>query len=233
VTPRAEALAPLVRDVVRTFEPLAEGVRFRLELAEDVTVLGDAAALRQVLINLLDNAVKYGPPDQVVTVGVLVQQAASASAGGVARARLGVEDEGTGIPAESRGRVFVPYVRLVRHQGAARGGSGIGLSVVRELVALHGGATWVEPAPGGGARFVGTLPLAESTPLERAPATSLGGPLAHEHHGARSPSSTALGAGTPQQQVGPEDANLHHPEPAARSTSAPGAGALPPSGATA
>jgi signal transduction histidine kinase len=213
VTPHAEALAPLVRDVVRAFGPLAEGVRFRLELAEDVTVMGDAAALRQVLINLLDNAVKYGPPEQVVTVGVDVQPGAPAFGGGEARARLWVDDEGTGVPAESRGRVFEPYVRLVRHQGAARGGSGIGLSVVRELVTLHGGATWVEPAPAGGARFVVTLPLVEPARLARTASPSLGGP--------------------PQEQDGPDGASLHHPDHAVRSTSAPGAGAHPPSGATA
>jgi signal transduction histidine kinase len=213
VTPRAEALAPLVRDVVRAFEPLAEGVRFRLELAEEVTVMGDAAALRQVLINLLDNAVKYGPPDQVVTVGIGVQ------GGGVARARLWVDDEGTGVPAESRGRVFEPYVRLVRHQGAARGGSGIGLSVVRELVALHGGATWVEPAPGGGARFVVTLPLAVERMSRGEEASTTG---------------EASSAGVPpQHQHAPASAEVHHPEPAVRSTSAPDEGVHPPSGATA
>ena len=197
VTPRPEALAPLVRDAVRAFAPLAEGVRFRLELAEDVTALADAGAVRQVLLNLLDNAVKYGSSEQTVTVGVDVLPGAPAFGGGAPRARIRVEDEGDGVPVEQRARVFEPYVRLVRHQGSARGGSGIGLAVVRELAALHGGAAWVEQAPGGGARFVVTLPLAEG-----GPGWGRGGDRL-EHGPSTAP---------------PPSAQVHHPEPAVRST---------------
>src|SRR6185503_21283979 len=109
-------------------------------------------ALRQVLLNLLDNAAKYGPAGQTITVG-------SEIAG--EHARIWVEDEGPGIPNEDRHRVWEPYVRLNREAESATGGSGIGLSVVRELVTLHGGRTRAESAPGGGARVVIELPLTQ------------------------------------------------------------------------
>ena len=121
----------------------------------------DRNALRQILLNLLDNAAKYGPSSQTITVGSQIVGD---------RARIWVEDEGPGIPREDRVRVWEPYVRLNRDAESSTGGSGIGLSVVRELVVLHGGRTRAESAPGGGARVVVELPLVqpespESTPL--------------------------------------------------------------------
>jgi signal transduction histidine kinase len=112
----------------------------------------DRDALRQILLNLLDNAVKYGPAGQTISVG-------SEIAGD--RARVWVEDQGPGIPRDERQRVWEPYVRLNREAESATGGSGIGLSVVRELVTLHGGRTRAESAPGGGARVVIELPLTQ------------------------------------------------------------------------
>jgi signal transduction histidine kinase len=78
--------------------------------------------------------------------------------------RLWVDDQGPGVPPRDRERIFAPFVRLARdrvardHGEASRPGSGLGLAVVRDLVALHGGRVWVEDAPGGGARFVVELP---------------------------------------------------------------------------
>src|SRR5262249_57235422 len=95
-------------------------------------------------------AVKYGPAGQTITVG-------SEVAGD--RARIWVEDQGPGIPHDDRVRVWEPYVRLKRDVESATGGSGIGLSVVRELVSMHGGRTRAESAPGGGARLVIEFPL--------------------------------------------------------------------------
>ena len=79
-------------------------------------------------------------------------------------ARLAVEDEGPGIPAGERERIFTPFYRLARDVESASGGSGIGLAVVRELVDLHDGRVEVETAPGGGARFGVTLPVGASEP---------------------------------------------------------------------
>jgi len=113
-----------------------------------------------MLLNLLDNAVKYGPPGQVVTVGLAASDQ---------RARLWVDDQGPGIPAADRERVWDRFWRLERDRGSAVAGTGIGLAVVRELVALHGGRAWAEdgqsatlPAGARGVRFVIELPLERS-----------------------------------------------------------------------
>ena len=153
LSPAPAPLAPLLREAAEGFAPLAAArdVALRTELTDGVVALVDADALRQMLLNLLDNAVKYGPSGQTVTLGL------TASNG---RARISVDDQGPGIPAPDRERVWEQFWRLERDRGSAVAGTGIGLSVVRELVALHGGRAWVEDAPGGGARFVIELPLA-------------------------------------------------------------------------
>jgi signal transduction histidine kinase len=167
-----------VRDALEMFGPLARSRRatLRSELEHGVTLEVDRDALRQVLLNLLDNAVKYGPRGQTVTVGM----AATRENGRGPRVRLWVEDQGPGIPAADRDRVWEPYVRLDRDVDAATGGSGIGLAVVRELVTLHGGRTWLEDATsGGGTRVVIELPAmppgsdAVPPPASRAPAASV------------------------------------------------------------
>src|SRR5206468_4517253 len=91
LSPARAPLAPLVQEALEGFAPLAgaRGVRLRSELAEGVVAPVDAEAFRQMLLNLLDNAVNYGPPGQVVTVGL---------AAGDQRARIGVDDQGPGIP---------------------------------------------------------------------------------------------------------------------------------------
>lgn len=144
-------LSPLVREVVDEFRPLAAGAGCRLscEAEPGVGARGDADAVRQVLLNLLDNAVKYGPPGQRVRVG-------AAAAGGVAR--LWVEDEGPGVPEDEREAVFRRFHRLRRETARAVAGTGIGLAVVRDLAERQGGRAWVEAAAGGGARFVVELP---------------------------------------------------------------------------
>jgi signal transduction histidine kinase len=116
---------------------------------------------------LLDNAVKYGPAGQTILV-------TSEIVGD--RARISVEDQGPGIPHSDRMRVWEPYVRLNRDVESATGGSGIGLSVVRELVTLHGGRTRAEGAPSGGARVVIELPLTQPNSNEPSNEESPPGP---------------------------------------------------------
>ncbi len=109
-----------------------------------------------MLLNLLDNAVKYGPAGQTVTLGLTLADG---------RALVSVDDQGPGIPAAERERIWDRFWRLERDRGSAVAGTGIGLSVVRELVALHGGRAWAEDAPVSGpegrtgSRFVIELPL--------------------------------------------------------------------------
>jgi signal transduction histidine kinase len=155
--PEPVDLSDAVSTVVEDWLPLAAAVDVKLQAnyGSDVHALADRGALRQMVLNLLDNAVKYGPPGQTVTIG-------TASSG--ASARVWVDDEGEGIPERERERVFDSFYRLGRHANSAVAGSGIGLYVVRELARLHGGEAWVERAPSGGARLVIELPVAAPAP---------------------------------------------------------------------
>ena len=152
ISPSPADLDHEIQDVIELFAPLARARKMILatNLDAHAVVTLDRDALRQILLNLLDNAAKYGPAGQTITVG-------SEISGGIAR--IWVEDQGPGIPHEDRRRVWDPYVRLSRSAESATGGSGIGLSVVRELVELHGGRTRAEGTPSGGARVLVELPL--------------------------------------------------------------------------
>ena len=141
-------------------------MRLRAALDDELVALVDASAFRQLLLNLLDNAVRYGPPGQMVTVG-----AARADD----RARIWVDDEGPGVPAQDRERIWIPFVRATRARDAARSGSGLGLAVVRELTRLHGGDARVETSPRGGARFIVELPLVDGPGFATPLADDMGG----------------------------------------------------------
>ncbi len=124
-------------------------VELRPELQAGVMGVVDRGGLRQMLVNLLDNALKYGPAGQRVTIGLALFEES---------ARIWVDDEGQGIAAEDREKVFMPFYRSPRDAGSAVAGSGIGLAVVREIATLHGGRAWAEAAPGGGARVCIEIP---------------------------------------------------------------------------
>ena len=109
-------------------------VPVRLLIGERVTVLGDADGLHRVLVNLIDNAARYAAGG--VTVAVTVRPPAGA---GFADAVLTVADDGPGVPASKRERVFDRFYRLDTARSRAEGGTGLGLSIVREIVTAHGG----------------------------------------------------------------------------------------------
>ena len=158
LAPVSTDIAAEVNEIVAGFEPLAQarGVRLTARLEGGIVADVDRGALRQVLLNLLDNAVRYGPPQQNVTI-------TTASSGDTWT--LEVADEGPGIPEDERERIFTPYYRMKRDAGGAVGGTGIGLAVVRRLVQQHRGRVHVAPAHGDGAigaRFVVALPIAAS-----------------------------------------------------------------------
>jgi signal transduction histidine kinase len=144
-----------VSAIVEEFRPLATSRRASILFDADIVppVALEPDALRHIVLNLLDNAVKYGPSDQ--TVRVCVRGDASAVS-------IIVDDQGPGVPLPERESIWRPFTR--GEAASATGGSGIGLTVVREVVIAHGGTARVETAPGGGARFVITLPAAPSSP---------------------------------------------------------------------
>jgi signal transduction histidine kinase len=126
----------------------------------------DPLRLEQVLINLIDNALKYSPSSTPVLV-----ELAEASDGS---AQIVVSDRGPGIPVSLREVIFTRFYRAAKTETVA--GVGLGLFISHEIVALHGGRIDVEDRPGGGARFVVTLPLAtdeESASVRVAPITGV------------------------------------------------------------
>ena len=157
-------LQPLFGQMVESFRPLAEAQGNSLTVtAEPIAIHVDPGAVQQIVLNLLDNAVKYGPNGQHVTVTALLREG---------WARIAVEDQGPGVPEGDRTRVWERFGRLERERKSAVAGAGIGLAVVAELTRLHEGRCFVEEGDGGGARFVIELPgarLAEPQGSEPAP----------------------------------------------------------------
>jgi signal transduction histidine kinase len=115
--------------------------------AVGATVLGDRLALRRIVSNLVDNALKYGRAAHVVLTTVEQEIV------------LFVDDEGGGIPPDLRAILLEPFVRLETSRNRQTGGAGLGLAVVRSLVEGHGGVIAIDDAPTGGARFTVQLPV--------------------------------------------------------------------------
>ena len=145
---RTVDLEASVGELVEELDPLLHRHRTTLVRSRRLHVLADPARLRQVMEHLLENAVKYAPPDTSISVAWTLEE-------GVVR--IAVTDEGPGIPPEWRERIFEPYAR--RETSTARG-SGIGLYAARRLAESMGGRLWCEPGATGGARFVIALPAA-------------------------------------------------------------------------
>jgi signal transduction histidine kinase len=142
----------IMNEIIEEFVPLAAdaGSSIALEAVDASIVMNaDPAAVRQMLLNVLDNAVKYGRKGQVIQAGVTL-------AGSVVR--IWVDDEGPGIQAGDRVRIWRPFVRLTPVSQRDVTGAGIGLAVVHELVTAQRGRAWVEEGSRGGARFVIELP---------------------------------------------------------------------------
>jgi signal transduction histidine kinase len=158
VTPIPVCLATFVEAVLTMMRPLADdaGTTIVARIDPHLEAMLDQSSFKQVLFNLLDNALKYGRRGQCVRIG--------AEATAADRVRLWVDDQGPGIPPADAKRIFSPFVRLDRDRQSAIGGSGLGLAVVHDIVALHDGTVWVESTSDGHARFVMELPRPRGTP---------------------------------------------------------------------
>jgi signal transduction histidine kinase len=138
-----------------------------------VVIVGDSLRLEQVIRNLLDNAVKYSPADGVITICVEQRNA---------EAVLTISDQGIGIPEAARARLFERFYRASNLDSRRVPGTGIGLSIVTEIVALHGGVVEVDSVEGQGSTFTVRLPLPEAhvatqsaAPLDRRRSAPLNG----------------------------------------------------------
>ena len=151
ITARRADVGAIVREAADAFTSIAEARRMLVTTQIDLDAYAqvDDDAIRQVVLNLLDNAAKYGPDGQEIAVDVRRLDD---------RVRISVDDEGPGIPPRERKQVWQRYARLDREQERAIAGAGIGLAVVRDIVRLHRGKAWCESGARGGARFVIELP---------------------------------------------------------------------------
>ncbi|MET7334005.1 HAMP domain-containing sensor histidine kinase [Nonomuraea sp. NPDC005650] len=122
--------------------------------AASAPVLGDEARLRQVVSNLVGNAITHTPPSTPVRIGVGTEGA---------EAVLVIEDEGPGLDAEEAARVFDRFYRADSSRTRTTGGAGLGLAIVRSIVTAHGGRVEVRSSPGRGAAFQVRLPAADSS----------------------------------------------------------------------
>jgi len=142
----------LVDEAVQRARSHAPGVRFDVQTSP-VVVRGVAAQLHRAVGNLLDNAVKHGPPEGPVAVTV--------SANGDRLGDVVVDDRGPGIPPEERAQAFERFWRSDEARGLP--GSGLGLAIVRHVAEIHGGRVSADTAPGGGARLLMRVPLSPTS----------------------------------------------------------------------
>ncbi|MEO7270370.1 MAG: ATP-binding protein [Vicinamibacterales bacterium] len=143
-------LNEIVTDCVSAAQVLAgaRSVSLRATTADDVQMLADESLLRQMILNLVENAVRHTPPHGSVQVSL------DADAD---RARIAVSDTGPGIAAIDRERIFERFVRL--DAGGTDGGGGLGLPIARWVAQLHRGTLTLDASGPGGSRFVALLPL--------------------------------------------------------------------------
>jgi PAS domain S-box-containing protein len=142
----------LAVDAVEAVSPVAETKNQIIKLsmpADTPSVLVDGDMIRRVLINLLENAVKYSPPDAEITLGADVEDEL---------ARIWVQDTGPGILTLDQEQIFDKFTRL--NPKGSQKGFGLGLAYCRLAIEGHGGQIWVESEPGEGSRFTFTMPLA-------------------------------------------------------------------------
>ena len=146
-------LARIVNDAVGDARAAAPQRALTLETPDELTVVGDDAQLRQVVANLLGNALRHTPDDAAVRVRV----AADGDS-----ATLEVADDGPGLEPDAAAKVFEPFYRADASRTRQTGGAGLGLAIVEAIVEAHGGTVTLRTAPGAGATFTVRLPLASS-----------------------------------------------------------------------
>jgi signal transduction histidine kinase len=148
-------LAAVLRTSVALFSNTAGTHTFQVQIPDQVPQLqADADRLHQVLINLLSNAVKFSPQGGAITTGIR-------TAG--KEMMMWVADQGIGIAPEELPKVFDRFFRVDNRDVRKIGGTGLGLTLVKEIIVAHGGRMWAESTPGHGSTFFFTLPVADKS----------------------------------------------------------------------
>jgi|HubBroStandDraft_1064217.scaffolds.fasta_scaffold00130_21 sigma-B regulation protein RsbU (phosphoserine phosphatase) len=156
VEPRCIDIGDLIRQAIAMMRPTANEKHVGLEVGPDQAiplVYADPDRALEVLINLIDNAIKFTPPDGSVVVKASLVETDPTSV------YLSVSDSGRGIPTESLPMVFERLYQDPDAVDGNRAGLGLGLYIAKEIVTLHGGRMWVASEPGNGSTFSFTLPL--------------------------------------------------------------------------
>ncbi|MBC7367913.1 MAG: PAS domain-containing protein [Undibacterium sp.] len=130
------------------------GVTLENAVPTGLIAQADPDRLRQVLSNLLDNAIKYGRVGGHATVGAHLLESG--------RVEVAIRDDGPGIPADACARIFERFYRADKARSREQGGTGLGLAIVKHVVQAHGGEVRVESTPGAGAAFIFTLTMAKA-----------------------------------------------------------------------
>jgi signal transduction histidine kinase len=144
----------LIHEIIRSLQPAAteKNLAITAEIAAEVpaTVTGDAGRLRQILVNLIGNAIKFTAHGGVTVRADLIPLREG-------QLRFSVSDTGIGIPADQQERIFQPFVQADDSSTRRYGGTGLGLAIASQLVELMGGRIWLESEAGSGSTFCFTI----------------------------------------------------------------------------
>jgi two-component system, OmpR family, sensor kinase len=147
-------LQAIARDAVDDARVVAPTREIKLDADQAIIVAGDDTRLRQVVANLVRNALVHTPASTPIEVAVTTEDSV---------ARMSVADHGPGLRGDEMERIFEPFYRADPSRSRDSGGAGLGLSIVNAVVAAHGGRVWVKETSGGGATFEVELPLASKS----------------------------------------------------------------------
>ena len=147
-------IAPMIEEIFADLTPLAEKNGIILESTGDGTMTGSDTLIYRLLFNLTENAIRYNRPDGIVRITVTEEEK---------RLIIRVSDTGCGVPEQYRESIFQPFFRVDKSRSRENGGVGLGLSLVWEIVTLHGGEVRVEESSEKGTTIAVKLPLDAET----------------------------------------------------------------------
>ena len=147
-------IAPMIEEIFADLTPLAEKNGIILESTGDGTMIGSDTLIYRLLFNLTENAIRYNRPDGIVRITVTEEEK---------RLIIRVSDTGCGVPEQYRESIFQPFFRVDKSRSRENGGVGLGLSLVWEIVTLHGGEVRVEESSENGTTIAVKLPLDAQT----------------------------------------------------------------------
>lgn len=147
-------IAPMIEEIFADLTPLAEKNGIILESTGDGTMTGSDTLIYRLLFNLTENAIRYNRPDGIVRITVTEEEK---------RLIIRVSDTGCGVPEQYRESIFQPFFRVDKSRSRENGGVGLGLSLVWEIVTLHGGEVRVEESSENGTTIAVKLPLNAQT----------------------------------------------------------------------